>query len=383
MVEYLDKAKRTNILFIITYLELGGAQKQLLTIVKGLPSQDYSLTVCAGKGGYLTDKFLKLPNIKVKIIPYLVREINIFYDILAFLKLFSFIRRNRFDIVHTHSPKASFLGRWAAYFAGVKNIVYTVHGWPFHSFLDKFTYYFYLFLEKLTARITKKIVVVSEIDLSIGIEKVVANKSKFTLIHYGIDEREKWESVFIRREKLSSSDLIVNISSLKMQKGIYDFITMAKIILKTKPNLKFMILGDGYLRKDVERKIKVSNLNGKIILTGWVEDISDILEKCAVCVLTSLWEGLPLVVVECIFAGVPMVVTETGGIKDIFNNNEQGIIVKPKDIEGLYKGVLEILDNYPYWQRKVRDKRKIVDLSYWCKERMLEEIKSLYQNLPV
>ena len=139
---------KKKILFIITYLELGGAQKQLLYIIEGLDKSKYEVYLYAGGRGYLKRYFLSLSSVDVKLDFFLIREINPFFAAAAFLKLLFFIRKHKFDIVHTHSPKASLLGRWAAYFAGVRNIIYTVHGWPFHKFMNPIAYNFYLFLDR-------------------------------------------------------------------------------------------------------------------------------------------------------------------------------------------------------------------------------------------
>jgi len=147
---------KKKILFVITYLELGGAQKQLLSIIKDIDPNKYSLYLFAGDRGYLKDKFKQIKNLNMQLSSRLNRRINPIVDFLAFWQLYSHIKKNKFDIVHLHSPKAGFLGRWAAYFAGVKNIVYTVHGWSFHKFMKKPFYEFCLFLEKITSKITKK-----------------------------------------------------------------------------------------------------------------------------------------------------------------------------------------------------------------------------------
>ncbi|MBU0878958.1 MAG: glycosyltransferase, partial [Candidatus Omnitrophica bacterium] len=250
--------KRIKILFIITYLELGGAQKQLLSILKTLSPHKYSLTLCAGGKGYLKSKFLNLPWVRIKLFPSLVREVNPFLDLAAFLKLFFFIKKNKFDIIHTHSPKASILGRWAAYLAGVRNIIYTVHGWPFHKFLKPLTYYLYLFLERVTAKITKKIIVVSYADLAQALRKKICHRDKVSLIHYGV-EIEKFDKVYKEREgKIPST--IITISCLKPQKGIFYFLQTAKALLKDNLQLNFIIAGDGYLRKQIEKEIKLMKL---------------------------------------------------------------------------------------------------------------------------
>jgi len=375
--------RRTRILFIITHLELGGAQRQLFYILKNLDKDKYFLYLYAGNRGYLKRDFLNLSHIKVKLSSSLIREINPFLDAVTFLRLLFFIKNNRFDIVHTHSPKASILGRWAAFLLGVKNIIYTVHGWPFHKFMNPFMYTFFLYLERLTAKITKRIIVVSKADLKIGIDKKIAPQDKFNFIHYGVDI-EKMERTFLKRkDELYSKELIINISSLKHQKGLYYFLDTAKLIIAKRNKLKFLLIGDGPLKNHIKKAITSYGLKNYVYLAGWVDDLSRIFSKTSVLVLTSLWEGLPLVVLEAIIAGIPAVVTNTGGLLDIVENYRNGIIVKTRDTEKISKAVLQVLDNYDQWCRMIKSYRKNINLYYWSIERMIKDVSNLYGSLSI
>lgn len=367
--------KRIKILFIITYLELGGAQKQLLSILKTLSPHKYSLTLCAGGKGYLKSKFLNLPWVRIKLFPSLVREVNPFLDLAAFLKLFFFIKKNKFDIIHTHSPKASILGRWAAYLAGVRNIIYTVHGWPFHKFLKPLTYYLYLFLERVTAKITKKIIVVSHADLAQALGKKICHRDKVSLIHYGV-EIEKFDKVYKEREgKIPST--IITISCLKPQKGIFYFLQTAKALLKDNLQLNFIIAGDGYLRKQIEKEIKLMKLEDNVRLAGWVDDIIPLFKQASIFVLTSLWEGLPLSLIEAVISGVPVVVTNTQGLLDIVGHGKQGIVVNAGNPIETERACREILKDYQRWSRIIRANRDRLDLSYWSDKRMVKEVENI------
>lgn len=373
---------KKKILFIITYLELGGAQKQLFYILKNLDRSKYSLYLYAGNDGYLKKDFLDITDVTVKLDSCLKRDINPFLDFLAFFKLFFFLRRNSFDIVHTHSPKASILGRWAAFFSGLKNIVYTVHGWPFHDFMHPLAYYFYLFLEKVTAKITKKIIVPSRYDLKTGLDKKIAPPDKLALIHYGIDINT-FDKVYQERKKSGNKEnsLIFTISSLKRQKGIFYFLKIAKMLLLENSRLNFVIAGDGPLRRKVKEKINNFRLKDKVQLVGWSSDVAYFLNQADIFVLTSLWEGLPVSLIEAVIAGVPVVVTDTGGISDIVTNGEQGLIVKPVDILKIRKSCQNILKNYTNWHKIIEDNRKELDLAYWSYERMLRQLTDIYDRL--
>jgi len=371
---------KKKILFIITYLELGGAQKQLFYILQNIDCKKYSLYLYAGNRGHLKEDFLNLSDINIKLDSCLCRSINPFLDLVSFFRMLCFIKRNRFDIIHTHSPKASLLGRWAAYLCGVNNIVYTVHGWPFHKFMPVFTYYFYFFLEKFTAKVTKKIIVPSKEDLKIGLDKRISSSDKLSLIHYGVDVNN-FDNIYRQRSNTDKFDLVLSIACLKAQKGISYFLKMAKMLLLEEPTLNFAILGDGPLRKKVEKNIKDLKLENKVKLFGWCTDITPFLCRSSVFVLTSLWEGLPVALIEAVISGVPVVVTDTGGVKDIVENNKQGVVTALANILDVRKGCQKILKDYEGWNRIIKDSRKNLNLKYWSLERMLQQVEDIYDKL--
>jgi len=306
---------------------------------------------------------------------------NPFCDFIAFIKLFGYIKSNEFDIIHTHSPKASFLGRWAAYFCGVKNIIYTVHGWPFHRFLNPLLYRIYLFLEKLTAKITKKIIVVSHADLSRGVKNKVSFPEKFAIIHYGIDIH--WaDRIFLKRKfNFSFGNRITSISCLKPQKGLIYFLEAVRLVLEKLPDIKFSIVGDGPLRRSISREISKHKLTDYVFLDGWTDEVSGIFSQTSILVISSLWEGLPLAVIEAVASGVPAVVTDTGGVRDIMDNYNNGIVVKCKDAKSIADAVLTILDNRRQWNEKTIVAREKLDLRYWSDERMVSETERIYQKI--
>ncbi|MCF7907373.1 MAG: glycosyltransferase family 4 protein [Candidatus Omnitrophica bacterium] len=374
------KPFKKKILFIITHLELGGAQGQLLLLVKNLDRNKYSLYLSSGDQGYLKEEFLKLPYLHIKLIPELIRNINPFYDFIAFLKLYFYIKKNKFDIVHTNSPKASILGRWAAYLAGVKGIIYTVHGWPFHKFMNPIVHYLYILIEKVTAKITKKIIVVSEADLRTGIENEIADKNRIFLVHYGI-EIDKFNKVYDQRSEIFPGNTVFTISSFKPQKDIFNFLKLAKMLLDRNPQLNFIIAGDGPLRKRVEKRIELLGLSGKVHLKGWSDDVSLLFKMASLFVLTSLWEGLPVSLIEAVVSGVPVVVTNTGGIFDIVKSGNQGVVVNPTNILEIESACWEILKNYDNWSTIVRNGRKKLNLKYWSFARTLREIENIYATI--
>ena len=145
--------RKIRIAHIITRMILGGAQENTLLSVEGLHEMcDYEVHLITGPAlgpeGTLLDRAEK-KGISVKLIPQLRRNLNPLLDLIAFLKLFVLLRKGKYNIVHTHSSKAGILGRIAAKMAGVKIVVHTIHGLPFHENEKPYLNLIYILLEKI------------------------------------------------------------------------------------------------------------------------------------------------------------------------------------------------------------------------------------------
>jgi glycosyltransferase involved in cell wall biosynthesis len=133
------------------------------------------------------------------------------------------------------------------------------------------------------------------------------------------------------------------VACFKPQKCPQDFIKLAGLVNRSIPGVKFILAGDGILRKRVERLIAGSHLEGKVILTGWRRDIRRVLSALDVFVLTSLWEGLPVTVLEAMAAAKVVIATDTGGVREAVENGRTGFLIQPHDVEGLAKKLVSLL----------------------------------------
>ena len=382
----MDFNRKINILYVITKLELGGAQKQLLTLVRGLDKEKFSPYIITAYDGLLVDAAKDIPNLKLIRCKLFERDIRPVQDILVLFFLYYFIKINNIDIVHTHSSKAGILGRLAAKTAGIKIIIHTVHGWSFHNYQIKAAYYFYLFLEKICAAFSSAIIVVSQWDKDWALQQAVGRQDKYRLIRYAVNYEEFKNSIGpsqIRKELgLCETDLVVGmVACFKPQKSPLDFIKLASAINKDFPDAKFILVGDGVLRKKICALIDKFNLKEKVILTGWRNDIVQILSCLDIFVLTSLWEGLPIVVLEAMAAGLPVVATDTGGIREVVLHGKTGYLVNPRDVQALRDKLKELLMQ-PYL-RKEFGKLAVSTLNpnEYSLSKMIKNTTQLYSEL--
>jgi len=326
--------QRINLLYVITKLELGGAQKQLLSLIRHLDKKRFRLFLFTAKDGLLLCETLSINGLIVKKSRWLERPINPLKDLLALIETYRFIKKNNIEIVHTHSSKAGILGRLAARLAKVEVIIHTVHGWSFNDYQPRVERLFFIWLERLSARFSDKLVVVSYYDRQKGLDNHIGKENKYSLIRYGVDYAEfNIKDQNIREELgINPNDLAVGmIACFKPQKSPRDFIRLAFLTKRILPDARFLLVGDGALRKKIEKLIHKFNLEKQIILTGWRRDIPRILSAIDVFVLTSLWEGLPISVLEAMATSKPVITTHTGGVAEIIIEGKSGFLVPPGD----------------------------------------------------
>ena len=176
---------------IITRLIQGGAQENTVSTVELLQqSNDFEVTLITGpalgpEGTMITYAKEHIKNTIV--VDELRRNINPILDTISFLKLVMILRKGRYDIVHTHSSKAGIIGRIAARCAGVKVIVHTIHGLPYHEYQHVVINKLYVLLERYVTRFTKKIISVADIMTEKAVAQGVVSKDKCITIYSGMN----------------------------------------------------------------------------------------------------------------------------------------------------------------------------------------------------
>lgn len=377
---------KINLLYIITKLELGGAQKHLLNLISNIDKETYNVFLFTAKEGLLINEAQAIDGLILKKSRFLERPINIFKDVLALFEIYNYIKKNRIQIVHTHSSKAGIIGRIAAKFAKTPVIIHTVHGWSFHNYQTRIVYYLYLFLEKICATFTSKIIVVSGHDKDRGIKNFIGREDQYALIRYGINcnefEGKQGRDELRKSLGLSNADLVVGmVACFKPQKSPLDFIKLAAAIKEDFPDTKFILTGDGQLRGKVWALIKKLNLEREIILVGWRKDIHLVLSCLDVFVLTSLWEGLPIAVLEAMAIGVPVVATDTGGVSEVIINGKTGYLVQVRDMQSMRNRVEELLRSPQKRDEFARLSRGVIDSEEFLLSSMVKNTEEIYFNL--
>ncbi len=341
-------AKR-KIAFIITQLQLGGAQKSVLYTVNNLPKDKFETYLLCGKGGFFDEEAKK--EIKnLFFIPDLQRAINLKKDFLAFKQIRKILKKIKPDIVHTNSSKAGLLGRFACASLGLK-CVHTVHGFAFNNEQNLPIRMFYILLEAFCSLMTKKIIFVANSDIDLAKKYKIAPTKKCVLIRAGVEVKTKKDfPSFDKDTKLKELNLskenkiILSIANLKPQKNPLDMIKAAKIVCQKFPKAVFLYLGTGPLKESSEKLIKEYHLEDNFKLLGHRTDTTELLLISDVFALSSLWEGLPMALVEALNMEVPAACYDVNGVKEVLKNNKNGFLCPSKNYKKLASNICTVLE---------------------------------------
>jgi glycosyltransferase involved in cell wall biosynthesis len=329
-----------------------------------------------------------IKGVKTYLIPELVREINPLKDIRALFKIKGILQGIKKGdspmIVHTHSSKAGILGRWGARFAGADAIIHTIHGFGFHDYQPLPIRAFLILLEKVTARITDRFIAVSHANIKKGSEMGIFPRQKATMIRSGIELAQFTHVRVNRREKRKelgvnpNLPLVTMIGCLKPQKAPVDYVEVAHQVLQER-DACFILVGDGELREEAEKKNNHLGLEGKFKLLGWRRDIPEILAATDIFALTSRWEGLPRVLPQAMAMGIPIVATGVDGTPEAVVHGVNGFVTEPRDIKGMAQRIIYLLA-HPGEARAMglRGKEVVREFDIW---KMVKEQEALYMKL--
>ena len=356
--------KRIKIIYIITRLNIGGAETMLFDLASRLNPERFEVKVATVVGdGPLVQNFREA-GIEVSLF-----EKRGKIGLGLIWKLWRYLRREKPEIVHTHLFGGDTWGRIAAIFARVPVIVSTEHntnldeGWAKRK-IKKFLSFF-----------TKKIVAVSEAVREYSVSRDRIKAKKITVILNGIDIL-KFSAA--EKERFSNPPVIAVIGRLDEQKGhkyLFEALNLIKMI-----QWVLWVVGDGSLKNNLELLAKDLNLRERIIFLGARRNVAEILGQIDIFVLPSLWEGLGLAVLEAAAAGKPIVASRVGGIPEIISDGETGILVEPKNVKSLADGLEHVLLGTAEAKEMGERVREVVREKFSVGQ-MVEKYEQLYQGL--
>lgn len=320
---------------LITRLIIGGAQENTLLTVEG-QHHDYGdeVTLITGPGvgpeGSLEQRAIDR-GLDLRVIPAMRRNLSPWHDWTTYGQLQSMLRSLRPDILHTHASKAGILGRAIAAKLRIP-VVHTIHGAAFHVGQSAAAFRIYRAAERWAGRRTDRFISVCDAMTRQYLDAGIGNPDMYTTIYSGM-EVEPFLSPprspdDVRAELGISPEHIVigKVARLFHLKGHEFILAAAANVVRANPNVRFLFVGDGLLRADIEGEIARMGLEKHFIFTGLVPPtrIPELINAMDILVHTSQWEGLARVLPQGLIAGKPVVSFDVDGAREVVIQDENG-----------------------------------------------------------
>src|SRR3989475_5351013 len=353
------EAKRRYVLHIITRMDRGGSARNTFLTALGHDRKRFRVSLVYGRSVPLTAEEaapmkidlerLSQAGVRVSEEPTLVREVRPILDAWAMLALWRLVRRERPAIVHTHTSKAGVVGRLAAWLARVPVVIHTPHGHIFYGYYGGFASAIIRLLERLLAKITDRIVTLTDRGAEEHVQYKIAGPGKFVTIHSGIDLayfRSVRVDPAVKRKELGlppEGVIVGTVGRLVPIKGLEWLLKAAPRVLAEFPQACFVIIGDGPMIGELRQLTSKLGIGLQVVFLGAREDVPECLAALDLFVLPSLNEGMGRVLLEAMAVGCPVVATRVGGIPDIVADGTTGLLVPPRDERALAEAILTFL----------------------------------------
>jgi len=372
---------------IIARLNIGGPAIHVAVVTAGLNDSQFVSTLVTGQvsptEGDMT-YYARQLGVEPVVIPGLGREISLLSDLRALFALIGLIRRERPDIVHTHTAKAGLLGRLAAWLCGVPVILHTFHGHVFHGYFGPLKTHAFIILEQMAACVTAMILTISPRLREDLIEYRIAPPARIRVVPLGLDLTAlavaKGQAGGLRRELGlgKASPLVGIVGRLVAIKNHEMFLAAASHVAKSVRDGHFVIVGDGERRPHLERMVEVQGLRDRVHFLGWRRDLPVVYADLDMLVLCSRNEGTPVSLIEAMAAGVPVVSTAVGGVPDLLQGGDLGILVASGDELALAEAIISGLKQPDH--RRIK-RAKAHALNQFGAERVIDDLRHLYREL--
>lgn len=329
----MDSHGNIKVMQIIARMNVGGPAVIVADLMRGLDSNRFQQILVTGYCDENEADYLETvaTDVTATRIGGLGRSISPMADLRAFFSLVSMIRRERPDVVHTHTAKAGVLGRLATILSGSKALrIHTFHGHLLHGYFVGWKVRLVIAIEKFLAAKTDVLIAVGnqvkEDLLAVGIGK----RDQYRVFFPGlptppdIDSRDARKNLGLDTEKIYCT-FVGRLTQIKRPDRLLD---VAAACVARDLDLHFLVAGEGELFESSKARAERENL--PITFLGWRNDIDRIFAASDMAILTSDNEGIPLTLIQAAFAGIPIVATQVGSIADIVVDGETGFLTAPQ-----------------------------------------------------
>jgi glycosyltransferase involved in cell wall biosynthesis len=382
-----------KILRVIARLNMGGPALHVAYLTAGLRDRGYETTLVAGSLARGEDSMSFVADelgVRVESVPELSREISPLRDVRSVLHLARLIRRERPQILHTHTAKAGAVGRVAALLAGEARppiVVHTFHGHVLRGYFDPLRAYGFRLLERWLARSTTCLIAVSPQVRDDLVALGVAPREKFAVVRLGIELEERVRADAETREAtrtllgIPPDAFVVGwIGRMTGVKNTDDVLAALRLLRDRDVDAYLLMVGDGPDRERVERRAHELGIVKRCLFVGYQEEVARWYAAFDAMILPSVNEGTPVSAIESLAARRPVVATRVGGVPDVVEEGEDGYLVEPGEPDALADR-LERLAADPELRERMGDHGRARVLERYAVARLVDDIDRLYREL--
>lgn len=319
----------------------------------------------------------------------MVRPIRPVRDLRSYFELVRCLRRRRFDIVHTHSSKAGFLGRLAARRAGIPGVAHTPHAFAFQGSSNRLLRRLYQAAERFAARRMNVLVCVSKSELEIALRCGIVKPNQARVVFNGVDfdEAARYrmpDSGLCRKLGLGRERTVLGtVAEFRPQKGLPDLVRAASRVLERRQDVHFLVLGWGSEQSRLQALVSSAGIADRFTIAKPEGTIWKYYAVMDVFLLTSLWEGLPYTVLEAMAAAKPVVATDVAGTREAVEHETTGLLVPAGDPEAAAEALLRLVDDPALRRRMGEAGRRRVERHFGVRaqvHRVEQVYAALYQE---
>lgn len=383
-----SESSQIRLLKLVTLFGFGGTERQVMNLAKMLDRSRFELRFgCLKRWGHFLDE---IDQHQIPLSEYSIDSLYNAGTVRQQLRLAGDLRRQRTQIVHSYNFYANVFAIPAAKLAGVPVTIASIRDAGIYLTLAQKR------VQRFVVGFADCILVNAE-SIRQWLVEQKCNPEKIRVIRNGIDLSRftlKKNDTALHQELGLPADapLVMMLSRLNPQKGVEYFLEAAAVVARHCPAAHFVIVGDGYVRRDgviqsdttyqqvLQQSVLRLGLGGRVSFTGFRPDVPEVLSEAAVSVLPSLSEGLSNTLLESMAAGVPVVATKVGGNPEVIQDGIGGYLVPPRDSSALAEAICAILKNRDLARNLGREARQRV-VERFSLERMVRETQDLYVQL--
>lgn len=346
--------RRVRMLLLLTSTA-GGVGLHGLQLARGLPRDRFDLTVAFGPGYPLDAEFMKL-DVPVRVLS-IARTLSPMTNLRGLWQVWRLCARERFDIVCIEASMGGVVGRIGAWLAGVPARVMVLQVFASYPARGRARTMVFGVAERLLDRLTTKYIAVSNAMKQIGAERRLIDPARTEVIYNSAEVVEPFRRDEALRAELGitpGARVVATAGRCEKQKAFDDFLRMASIVRRSRPDTEFLLIGEGPELESLKRLARELGIQGAVRFTGWRTDAPRVIAQADVFAMSTLWESFCIVLAEAGLMRVPVVATRIDAIPEVIEDGVTGILSPPRDPGALARGVLRLLDD-PELARRMGD----------------------------